>query len=392
MRTLYIDGGAGVSGDMLLAALLDLTGARACFEQGLAALAVNGFEIEYPLRRRGGVEAQGVEVVVSPGAPRFHDLAAVEDLLSRAPLSPFVLKGALSTFRRLAAAEREAHRVAHGHAGFHEVGAVDALVDVVGTFLLLEVAAPARIIASPLRLGRGIVNAAHGPLPIPAPATAALIRGFPTYAGEIDGEFTTPTGAALLVSIVDEFGPQPIMTTESIGYGPGHADPAGLPNVLRMFLGEAPGGAGERVMVVEANVDDMTAEEIAFAASELMAAGALDVTLAAVQMKKGRPGYVLTLLCPPAEADRFGDLIFKHTTSLGIRRYEAARRTLTRDVVEVEGSFGRGCVKVAAGPDGVRRFHAEYESVVALARASGAPYRKVARDLEEAAAARFQGQ
>ena len=392
MKTLYIDCGAGVSGDMLLAALLDLTAARDCLEKSLAALGVGGFELQYPSRRRGGVEAHGVDVVVRPAAPHFHDLAAIEDLMANAPLSPFVVKGALATFRRLAAAEREAHRVAYGHVGFHEVGAVDAVVDVVGTFVLLEVAAPERIIASPLRLGRGFVTAAHGPLPIPAPATAALVRGIPTYGGDVDGEFTTPTGAALITSLADGFGPQPVMKTERIGYGPGHADPPGLPNVLRVFLGEASAAAvGERVAVIEANVDDMTPEEIAYATAELLAADTLDVTVAPVIMKKGRPGYTLTLLCKPAEADRVVELVFKYTTTLGVRTYDAARRVLTRDVAEVDTAYGRGRVKIAVGTDGVRRFHAEYESAASLARATGAPVREVARALEAAAAALFQG-
>jgi hypothetical protein len=288
----------------------------------------------------------------------------------------------------LEAAEKEAHRVAHGHVGFHEVGAVDALVDIVGTFVLLEAAGADRIIVSPLRLGRGFVTAAHGPLPIPAPATAALIRGIPAYAGDVDGEFTTPTGAALVTSIANDFGALPVMKIEGVGYGAGLADPPSLPNVLRVFLGEAAARV-EDVTVVEANVDDMTAEEIAFAAGELLAAGALDVSITAALMKKGRPGYILTLLCEPAEAGRLTASIFEHATTLGVRSYGAARRVLEREVLEVETAYGRGLVKVAVGADGGRRFHAEYDSVAGLARAAGASFRTVARALEAAAAALF---
>ncbi len=389
MRILFLDGSAGASGDMLLAALLDLTGGREALERSASALGLAGVSLAYPARRRGGVEAYGVEVLVEGEGPHFADAAAVEALLSRATLSPYVKDGATKAFRMLAEAERRAHRVAVGHAGFHEVGAADAVVDVVGAFTLLELAAAERVVVSPLRLGSGFVEAAHGKLPVPAPATVELLRGVPAFAGDVPGEFTTPTGAALIASVADEFGPLPTMTVERIGYGPGAADPAAFPNVLRAFAGEAvaPDGprAGEEVAVVEANVDDMTGEELAFAARALLEAGALDVAVVPAFMKKGRPGHVVKVIGRPEDRGLLCELVLRYTSSLGVRYYGARRETLARRVVTVECEYGTGDAKIAVSPEGELSAHAEYESAAALAARAGVTVREVARALEAAA-------
>ncbi len=389
MKILFIDGNAGASGDMLLAALLDLTGGRAALEEGLARLELAGVRLVYPPRRRGGVEATGVEVVASGEAPHFDDVRAVERLLDRADLSPYVRSGATRTFRKLAEAERRAHRVAVGHAGFHEVGAADAVVDVVGTFILLELVKADRVVVSPLRLGSGTVDAAHGKLPVPAPATLELLRGIPAFAGDVPGEFTTPTGAALIASVADEFRAMPTMAVERVGYGPGAADPAEFPNVLRAFAGE---GAAEEipygedlVAVLEANVDDMTAEELSFAAQALFDAGALDVAVTPAVMKKGRPGHILKIIGRPEDRGRLCDLALRYTSTLGVRFYDAGRKILERRVVTVESEYGTGKVKLAAGAGGEVLAHAEYDSAAGLAARAGVGVREVARALEAAA-------
>lgn len=389
MKILFIDGNAGASGDMLLAALLDLTGGRAALEEGLARLELAGVRLVYPPRRRGGVEATGVEVVASGEAPHFDDVRAVDRLLDRADLSPYVRSGATRTFRKLAEAERRAHRVAVGHAGFHEVGAADAVVDVVGTFILLELVKADRVVVSPLRLGSGTVDAAHGKLPVPAPATLELLRGIPAFAGDVPGEFTTPTGAALIASVADEFRAMPTMTVERVGYGPGAADPAEFPNVLRAFAGE---GAAEEipygedlVAVLEANVDDMTAEELSFAAQALFDAGALDVAVTPAVMKKGRPGHILKIIGRPEDRGRLCDLALRYTSTLGVRFYEAGRKILERRVVTVESEYGTGKVKLAVGAGGEVLAHAEYDSAAGLAARAGVGVREVARALEAAA-------
>jgi uncharacterized protein (TIGR00299 family) protein len=389
MKILFIDGSAGASGDMLLAAVLDLTGGRPAFEEGLARLELAGVRVVYPPRRRGGVEATGVEVVVSGEAPHFDDVRAVERLLDRAEVSPYVRSGATRTFRKLAEAERRAHRVAVGHAGFHEVGAADAVVDVVGTFILLELVKADRVVVSPLRLGSGYVDAAHGKLPVPAPATLELLRGVPAFAGDVPGEFTTPTGAALIASVADEFRAMPTMTVERVGYGPGAADPAEFPNVLRAFAGE--GAAEEQpyaedlVAVLEANVDDMTAEELSFAAQALFDAGALDVAVTPAVMKKGRPGHIMKIIGRPEDRGRLCELALRYTSTLGVRFYEAGRKILERRVVTVESEYGTGKVKLAAGAGGEVLAHAEYDSAAGLAARAGVGVREVARALEAAA-------
>ncbi len=389
MKLLYLDGNAGASGDMLLAALLELTGGRKTLEDGLARLKLPGVQLVYPPRLRGGVEAFGLEVIVSAEAPHFDDASAVEVLLAHAPLSPYVKERAGRTFRKLAEAERRAHRVAVGRTTFHEVGAVDAVVDVVGTFILLELIKPDRAIASPLRLGSGYVETAHGKLPVPAPATLELLRGVPAFGGRVSGEFTTPTGAALIATIADGFGPMPTMTIEAAGYGPGTADPPEFPNVLRAFLGEAlprakPGLEGQ-VAVLEANVDDMTPEELSYAAQALLDAGALDVAVTPAVMKKGRPGHAVKIIGRLEDRERLCDLVLRYTSTLGVRYYEAARKILERRVVTVESEYGTGKVKLALGADGEIFPHAEYESAAELASRAGVAVREVARALEAAA-------
>ncbi len=379
---------------MLLAALLDLSGARSTLEEAMANLKLPGFRLVYPPRRRGGVEATGVEVVLSPEAPHFPNVRAVALALARSALSPFVRNYAATAFGRLAEAEERAHRVAPGHHGFHEVGGVDAVVDVVGTFVLLEAVAAERVVVSPLRLGFGVVEGAHGKLPVPAPATVELVRDIPTFAGDVEGEFTTPTGAALVATFADRFGPMPQVKIKATGYGPGAADPAAFPNVLRVFLGEAetlePAAAEGKITVIEANIDDMTAEEVSYAAGALAAAGALDVTVTPALMKKGRPAYILTVLTRPEDRDRMADLVLEQTTTLGVRCYEAARKALPRRVVTVATPYGTGKVKVAGGAGHKLRVHAEFESAAALAERAGVPLREVARALEDAARAQLE--
>ncbi|MGD8717623.1 MAG: nickel pincer cofactor biosynthesis protein LarC [Candidatus Zixiibacteriota bacterium] len=391
MKTLFIDGNAGASGDMLLGALLDLTGGRKWLEESLGRLKLPGVRLVYPPRRRGGVEAIGLEVVVSQTAPHFDDVGDVEVLLAGAELPSNVKEKAAEAFRHLAEAEQRAHRVAFGHAGFHEVGAADAIVDIVGTCILLDLANADRVVVSPLRLGSGYVDAAHGRLPVPAPATAELLRGVPTFSGDVPGEFTTPTGAALIVTLADEYGPMPTMTVTGVGYGPGVANPPHFPNVLRAVLGESPRREVPRseshVTVIEANVDDMTPEELSYAVQALLDAGALDVVVLSALMKKGRPGHILKIIARPEAGDRLGDLVLRYTTTLGVRFYEARRKALERRIVTAVCQYGTGKVKLSYGANGTPHAHAEYDTAAELAARAGVPVREVSRALEDAALA-----
>jgi uncharacterized protein (TIGR00299 family) protein len=385
MKVLYLDCRGGVSGDMVLAALVNLTDGRETLERGLKGLGLDCFGLSYPKRRRGGIEASGVLVEAEPDARRFDNLEAVLSFLDGADLSVDVRRRAAAVFRTLAEGEAVAHDVAAGYTHFHEVGAVDALVDVVGSSILLELIDPGKVMASPVRTGFGTTEAAHGTLPVPAPATAAMLEGVPVFTGEEEGEFATPTGAALVKTFVDGFGPMPEMVLGKVGYGPGSADPSGFPNALAAYVGETAEGGQERVAVIEANVDDMTGEALARAAGLLSEAGAFDVFTTPLYMKKGRPGVLLTVLGDPGEIDGLVELVLRHTSTFGVRYRVEERTVLPREVIEVETEYGVGKVKVGRLPDGAVKLHPEYDSVVELADGTGATFVEVYEALAVAA-------
>jgi len=385
MKVLYLDCRQGVSGDMMLAALVNLTDGKEALERGLKGLGLDCFGLSYPKRRRGGIEASGVLVEAEPNARRFGNLEAVLSFLEGADLSVDVRRRAAAVFRTLAEGEAAAHNVAVGYTHFHEVGAVDALVDVVGSSILLELIDPGEVMASPVRTGFGTTEAAHGPLPVPAPATAAILEGVPVFAGDAEGEFATPTGAALVKTFADGFEPMPEMILGEVGYGPGSADGLGFPNALAAYVGETVEGGQEQVAVIEANVDDMTGEALARAVGLLLGAGALDVFTTPIYMKKGRPGVLLTVLGDPGEIDEFVELILRHTSTFGVRYRVEERKVLPREVIEVETEYGVGKIKVGRLADGAVKFHPEYESVVKLADETGVVFGEVYEALVAAA-------
>ncbi|HAL74173.1 MAG TPA: TIGR00299 family protein, partial [Clostridiales bacterium] len=251
---------------------------------------------------------------------------------------------------------------------FHEVGMLDALADIVGVCLLMDQLAPDQVLASPIHVGSGQAHCAHGILPVPAPATAYILRGVPTYGGSIRGELCTPTGAALLRHFVDSFGDQPVMAVSQIGYGMGKKDFSAA-NCVRAMLGETQ-DEGDQIAELCCNLDDMTPEAIAFAQERLLEAGALDVFTTPIGMKKSRPGILFSCLCLPEQSESMARIIFHYTRTLGIRRYDCQRYTLTRSEKVIETAYGKVRVKKAAGW-GVRRSKAEYEDVAAIARATG---------------------
>ena len=385
MKVLYLDCRQGVSGDMLLSALLNLSDGRNALESGLAPLGLNCFRLSYPKRKRGGIEAPGVIVEVEPDAPHFDNLKAVFSTLDNADLPLRVRERARATFAALAEGEATAHNVAVGYSRFHEVGAVDAVVDIVGTALLVELINPDEIIASPIRVGFGSITAAHGRLPVPAPATAAILAGAPIFSGEVEGEFTTPTGAALVKTLADRFGPMPEMTLGKTGYGPGAADPSEIANALAAYAGVTAGKKGTRIAIIEANVDDMTGEAVGHAATLITAAGALDVFVTPVNMKKGRPGVLLTVLAEPERVDEFAELVLARTSTFGVRFRLEERRVLPRKIIQVDTKHGPGRVKVGYLADGTVKLHPEYDSASKLAEKAGVPLTDVYEALSSAA-------
>lgn len=292
-------------------------------------------------------------------------MADIEAVIDGLAVSDRVKRDAKAVYAIIAEAESQVHGHPVREIHFHEVGTMDAVADVVGVCLLMEAIGAEYVVASPVHVGSGHVRCAHGILPVPAPATALILRGVPTYGGQVRGELCTPTGAALLKHFAHRFGDRPVMTTEAIGYGMGKKD-FERANCLRAFLGEME-GERERITKLECNLDDMTGEEIGFAMDTLFEEGAREVFTQPVGMKKTRPGVLLSVICLPEDADRLAGVMMKHTTTLGIRRQDLSRYALRREIGTAETCYGPVRVKKASGM-GVRKEKAEYEDLAAIAR------------------------
>jgi len=339
---------------MFLAALLDAGVEFGRLEEELKKLPLGAYEFRQSRVMRRGLAGNHVEIE-APGKQPHRHLGDIEALIGGAPLPEPVKQTALRIFRRLGEVEARLHNVSVEKIHFHEVGAVDAILDIVGVCLGFAMLGNPRLICSPLNVGGGRVEAAHGSLPVPAPATAELLRGIPVYSSGVEGELVTPTGAALVAELATSFGPMPRMKVEKIGYGAGTKDFPSHPNLARLFVGESTGVAAsesgasgdEIVSVIEANVDDMSPQLYGYLAEKALAAGALDVTCTSIQMKKNRPGLLLTVLSRPEACDALADLLFEQTTTIGLRIYEARRIVLEREVVTVETPYGPVRVKVA---------------------------------------------
>ena len=380
----------GAAGDMLTAALLDLLPDPEAAVNRLNAIGVPGvrFRTERAVQcgiagRRCVVEVHGAEEADAQDHHGHHHRspAALAALIDGLVLPQDVRANVRQVYDRLAQAESEVHGVPVTEIHFHEVGTLDALADIAAVCLLLHELAPAEIVASPVRVGFGTVHCAHGELPVPAPATAALLRGIPLYAGDIEAELCTPTGAALLRQFVTRFDRQPAMTPSAIGYGMGKKT-FSAPNCVRAWLGETVDGAAETVAELSCNLDDMTGEAIAFAAERLLAAGALDVWTVPIGMKKSRPGTQLCLLCRPEEAARFAERMIRFTTTLGVRVQTLRRQTLQRREETVETSFGPMRRKIAEG-FGVVREKLEYDDLARAAAAQDRALFEIRRQAEE---------
>ena len=290
------------------------------------------------------------------------------ELINTLPVSERVKADACAVYGAIAEAEGAAHGTTPDLVHFHEVGSLDAIADVVGVSLLMEQIAPERVVASPVRIGFGTVKCAHGILPVPAPATAALLKGIPVYAGELRGEMCTPTGAALLKHFADSFGNMPLMDVSAIGVGLGTRD-FGAANCLRAFLGEG-GEELPRISELRCNIDDATPEEIGFAMELLLEKGALDVFTVPIGMKKNRPATLLCCLCTTDREEKMGRLLLRHTPTLGVRIYRPERMTLSRGFETAETAYGPVSVKTAEGW-GVRKRKAEYDDIAKIARENG---------------------
>jgi uncharacterized protein (TIGR00299 family) protein len=401
MRTLYFDCFAGASGDMILGALIAAGADARVLREQLALLDVSDFEVGFETVDRSGISATHARVRTVDEKQHRH-LSAILKIIAESRLSAAVKARASRIFERLGEAEARVHNVPVERIHFHEVGAMDAIIDVVGACIGFELLAIERFVSSPLHVGSGTVEMAHGRFPVPPPAVTELLRDAPIYATDIKGELVTPTGAAIISTVSAEFGALPRMRVVATGYGAGTREYKDFPNVLRVMVGETDEAVTtdeatatdgetlstrEALIMIETNLDDTTPQILGYVLERAFTLGALDCFLTPVQMKKNRPGTLVSILCRPAEQEALTQLLFDETTTLGVRSYEVMRRALEREFVSVETEFGRISVKVARAKGGrVSNVAPEFEDCRAAALGAGVPLHVV----ERAARAAFE--
>jgi len=381
----YLDCSSGISGDMLLAALLDAGLEQDLLLGELRKVPLVGYEFRCTRVLRGGLTGTRVEIDVSQPQPERH-LREIQQLLQGNALTEAVRTQALKMFERLAEVEGKLHGKPTAEIHFHEVGAVDAILDIVGACVGLELLEIDELTCSPLNVGGGQVETAHGTLPVPAPATAELLKGAPIYSSGVEGELVTPTGAVIVATLASGFGPMPPIKVARIGYGAGSREYSGHPNIARLFVGEraevsdsAPRvvNPANIVTVIEANVDDMSPQLYGYLVERALAAGALDITCSSIQMKKNRPGLEIGILCAPERAEALAELLFEETTTIGLRIHEVGRQVLEREMVNVETPYGTVRVKIAKRASKVINVAPEYEDCQRLAVEKSVPLKDV---------------
>ena len=402
-RVLYLDCFSGISGDMTLGALIDAGLPLADLTRALGSLALGGVHVHAQKVLRGGVSATKFTVHDDDRAHEHHhhhdephdhqhghaphqahrSLLDIFTLIDRSALSAPGRERAKAMFQRLGEAEAAIHQMPVDKVHLHEVGSLDSIIDIVGVVFAMEWTAADRIVCSPLNVGGGTVQSAHGLFPVPAPATVKLLANAPVYSGGVQKELVTPTGALIASTYASSFGPLPAMSIESVGYGAGERDNPTTPNVLRVLIGQsAETGVrprSERVTVVECEIDDMNPQIFGVAMEQLYAAGALEVFYVPVQMKKNRPGTLMTVIVPPARLGAIADVIFRETTTIGLRHYDVDRECLQRDIVAVDTPLGRVRFKVASRDGRVMNATPEFDDCARLAAEHNQPVKEVQR-------------
>ncbi len=380
MKLAYFDCFSGISGDMTLGALVDAGVPVDHLRAELQGVDVPGWELTAEKVWKNGMAATYAKVCTQD-IPTHRSLSAILEIIEESKLAAEVKARAAAIFRKLGEAEAAVHDVPIERVHFHEVGAVDAIVDILGACIGFAELGIASFACSPLNVGGGTAKMAHGALPVPAPATARLLLGKPTYSNGVQKELVTPTGAAIVATLCTAFGPQPAMTVSAIGYGAGTADLEAQPNVLRLMVGEAAEkrstAESETIRVLEANLDDMNPQIYGYFLERALAAGALDVFTTPVQMKKNRPGMLVTVLCRPQDEANFHEMLFAETTTLGVRSYTAERRVLARQWDTVQTAFGEVRIKVATLNGHIRQASPEFEDCRKLAEAMSVPLQRV---------------
>ena len=396
MKTLYFDCFAGASGNMILGGLIALGVDKGELVERLKGLKIADFELSVEKVDRSGISGVHVSVTV-PVENQHRHLSDIERIIDDAELGEQIKNRAKSIFRRLAEAEARVHGIDVAKVHFHEVGAMDAIVDVVGACIGFEILGIEKFVCSKIHVGSGFVNMAHGKYPVPPPAVSELLSGLPIYSTEIEGEMITPTGAAIISTLCTSYGAVPEMKVDGIGYGAGTRIYVGFPNVLRLMIGETESREvmsgelfepenntiSERLILLETNIDDVSPQVLGFVLERALELGALDAWLAPIQMKKNRPAATFSVLCTPEVRPAVTELLYLETTTLGIRSTEIERNSLPREIVKVETRFGKVAVKTARYSGEIVNVMPEYEDVRRISTETGIPFRIVSEEVLE---------
>ena len=390
MKIAYFDCFAGASGDMILGALLDAGLTIERLREEISKLQLSHYELDVEKVVKKGIGGSQAHVTIDQDHHHHHHrhLSHIKDIIEKSDLDAPIKEKSTEIFVRLAEAEARVHRSSVESVHFHEVGAMDAIIDVVGGVIGLTALGIDKVFCSPLHVGSGTIECAHGTLPVPAPATAELIKGKPVYSTGIKGELLTPTGAAILTTLSSGFGPMPAMTVGHIGYGAGTADP-GIPNLLRVAIGEARDDTGdydvEQTVLIETNIDDMNPQLYDYLIGLLLNEGALDVFLTPVQMKKNRPGTLLSVICLPHAVGKFSDILMQETTTIGLRWRVENRIKARRLIKEIDTIHGPIHIKLAQNNGQIINLTPEYEDCKRVALEKNIPLKNILDDVRSAA-------
>jgi hypothetical protein len=384
MRTAYFDAFSGISGDMVVGALLDAGASFAHLRRELKKLGLDGYNLAVEKAKINGIHSTKFHVRIV-GKQKNRDYSAIKKMIDKSRLDPAVKEISLAVFRKIGEAEAKVHNQPIETVHFHEVGGVDSIVDIVGSAICFHNLGITRYECSPVPVGRGFADTMHGVMPVPAPATILILKGVPISPDNVEMEITTPTGAAIASALSANFGPIPAMTTRAVGYGAGtKIRPDGVPNLFRVIIGDTDLSA-KKLMVIETNLDDATPELVGWAVLKALDSGALDAWVAPITMKKGRQAFCLSLLCNPLDAARLRNVLLEETPTLGVRQYEVQRFELSRKTIKVKTKHGTVRVKIAVTPSGQKRIKPEYEDCRALAQSTGKPLEIIYRAALQAA-------
>ncbi|MCX7919863.1 MAG: nickel pincer cofactor biosynthesis protein LarC [bacterium] len=383
MKIAYFDCFSGISGDMFLGALVNAGVSIESLSTELQKLNLTGYKLLAKSVTKHGITGTKVDVIIEQER-QFKHIAEIQELINNSTLSNRIKQTSINVFQRLADAESKVHGVTTPQVHFHEVGALDAIIDVVGSIIGINLLGIQIIYASKLNLGNGLVKTKHGTFPIPAPATVELVKGIPVYNLGIEYELVTPTGAAIITTIAEKFGTMPAMEINAIGYGAGDLEIPEIPNFLRVFIGKkVEPQKEETITVIETNIDDLNPQFYGYLMDKLFAVGALDVYYTPIHMKKNRPGILLSVLTNAANVDKLSEIIFAETTTFGLRIYTAQRQTLDRESVPVQTKYGTINIKIGKHNGKIVSIAPEYQNCLLAAEKNGVPIKEVYQEAIE---------